>query len=150
MKIRSDFVTNSSSSSFILGFKTSDEISEVRDLLPEYWSENIKDEIISDIERGITTKDEMLKEYQKHIATWEWEFNGKTRWNMTREEVLSQEYQKFIQDQKDKVSEDFVNELHKYDIISIVEYEDHTRLGSELEHDIMPYLDCTIKRLSHH
>ena len=118
--------------------------------MPEYWSENIKDEIISDIERGITTKDEVLKEYQEHIDTWEWEFNGKTLWNMTREEILSQEYQKFIQDQKDKVSEDFVNELHKYDIISIVEYEDHTRLGCELEHDIMPYLNCTIERLSHH
>lgn len=150
VKIRSDFVTNSSSSSFILGFKDKDKITEVMDLLPEYWSEEVRGDIISDIEYGITTKDEAIKEYQEHIYTWDWEFNGKTRWDMTKEERLSDEYQKFIQNKKNKLSEDFINELNQYDIISIVNYEDHTRLGSELEHNIMPYLKCTIERLSHH
>ena len=31
-----------------------------------------------------------------------------------------------------------------------LEYEDHSSAGSELEHEIMPQLDCTIERFNHH
>lgn len=150
MKIRTDYVTNSSSSSFILGFKNEEDIQDIANELPYYWAEEVKENISSDLKYGVTTKENAIKLYQDCIWVSNFRFNGKDYWDLTKEERQSEEYKKFIQDKKDKLSEDLLNKLNEYEIISIVEYEDRDALGSELEHNIMPYLDCTIKRISHH
>jgi hypothetical protein len=109
-----------------------------------------KNEVISDIENGVTTKEKAIEEFQESIYEFGWSFNGKDYWDLTREERASEEYKKFIQDKKDKISEKFIKELEGNDIVSIVNYEDHTSFGSELEHDIMPYLENTIRIMSYH
>ncbi len=151
MKIRTDYVTNSSSSSFILGFNNSRDIADtIKNELPSYWSEDVIQKVISDVQNGITSKEEAIELYKDNIYYWDWHFNGKTYWDMTIEEIRSKEWADFKESRKNELSKIFADELNKYNTISIVEYEDHYPLGSELEHDIMPYLDCTISRISHH
>lgn len=151
MKIRTDYVTNSSSSSFILGFNNSGDIADtIKNELPSYWREDVIQEVISDVENGITSKEDAIKFYQDHIDTYFIKFHGKDWFDLSREELKSQEYKDFIQHVLDSRSKEFIESIKEYEVISIVEYEDHTSLGSELEHDIMPCLDCTISRISHH
>jgi hypothetical protein len=77
-------------------------------------------------------------------------FNGKRYWDMTLGELNSVEYQNFVQNEKDEMRNELAKELSEYDVISVVEYEDHTDFGSTMEHDIMPNLSCAIRRISHH
>ena len=118
--------------------------------LPGYWSKEVIQNIISDVEDGITSKEYATKFYQDHIDTYFVRFHGKDWFELTKEEKQSQEYKDFIQYIFDSRSKEFIESLKECEVVSIVEYEDHSPLGSELEHNIMPYLDCTISRISHH
>lgn len=150
MKVRSDFVTNSSSSSFILGFKNKEEIYDVASELPSYWSEDAIRSVVEDIEDGLVSMDEIIQEYSDNLYEYGCYYHGKSYWNMTREERESEEYKRFRKQWKQDKIDEFKKELDGYNDYSIVSYEDHSDFGSIMEHEIMPRLSCTIYRISHH
>lgn len=72
MKVRNDFVTNSSSSSFILGFTSKDKIEE--ELLEGTTSDLLKDVVLKDIleteqfdEKEVENR---IREEMKYTAIW--------------------------------------------------------------------------------
>ena len=146
MKIRADFVTNSSSSSFILGFKDEDSIKCIVDEL-SMLSEEEKEEVISNIENNIISKEKAAEFFIENQWTSNWEFNGKRYWDLTKEEIHSKEYEKFIEDKKNELKNDLMNKMGDK-IISLVKYDDC--VNSMMEHEVMPSLSCTIERISHH
>lgn len=140
MKIRKGFVTNSSSSSFILGFTSEENIKkelEAEDL-KEYF-----DEVLEDVMRATKlTKDEALEGYSKEIyydTLWDFEIRE------TKE--FQNKLNKAITDRVSELEED----MQGYSVFVEINYSDEDGLRySTLEHHIAPNMNCCLAVISHH
>lgn len=152
MKIRKGFVTNSSSSSFILGFTSEENIKkelEAEDL-KEYF-----DEVLEDVMRATKlTKDEAFEGYSKEIyydTLWDLEYRLDVPYDKKFEIRETKEFQnklnKAITDRVSELEED----MQGYSVFVEINYSDEDGLRySTLEHHIAPNMNCCLAVISHH
>ena len=146
-KIRTDFVTNSSSSSFILGFKDEDSINN--QLNQENLPDEYKNRLLRDIKKHNISKDTALAVFEdemKFLA--EWEAEDKLGYDFRELEEHQEEIDALASEIYSKWYEIFSKRIEKYGYLALVEYDDHH--DDELEWSIVPELKCKVQRFSHH
>lgn len=157
MKIRCDYVTNSSSSSFIVGFKSENDIdSQLKESMVKCDSIYRYDDVLRDIKNHRITKEYALEIFKDEVR-WDVEFyledsyedklGSYTNFKKWKKEN-KKEFDDAVNSKLDELYKRFKEKIDDCEYLAEVEYDDHT--DGDLEHEIMPYLDCTIRRFSHH
>lgn len=171
MKHRSDFVTNSSSSSFILAFDSKEDgCSKIAAMTKRYGSDYVCC-LLQDFDSEVPIpRDELFQRVKDDLecqAIYHIEF-GDGGWYSLEKDTFQNRWQKAHPNAKYSdfyTSEEYLIEKNRlvkqyFDemvacigergYIVSVEYEDHTDIGCELEHHILPECDFTVRRFSHH
>lgn len=152
-KIRNGFVTNSSSSSFILGFKDKDSIAKtLADDNTCGYFETIYQDCLEAEKMDIETMLNNCREsiYWDAFYDLEYELENRMNWDEIFEFTKTDEFKKLVEEETDKRINELRKDAEGKSIFVEVEYEDHSLSGSELEHDIVPYLDCCLEVFSNH
>ena len=171
MKVRQDFVTNSSSSSFILAFDSKEDGAEKISAMAKRYGSDYVMQLLHDFMEATPIQKEMFEsavindvrddaEFLTDYGEGSWWASDKPtfqkRW---REAHPNSEYIDYYDSAErelevdrrtkeilSKIKEDIGDKEYMVEL----EYEDHTDVGSALEHDILPEQEFTVRRFNHH
>lgn len=152
-KVRNGFVTNSSSSSFILGFKDEDSIAKtLADDNTCGYFETIYHDCLESEKMDIETMLDNCREsiYWEVFYDLKYDLEDKMDWNKVYEFIETEEYKNLVKEETDRRIEILRKDAEGKSVFVNVEYEDHSVEGSDLEHYIVPYLDCCLKVFNNH
>lgn len=154
MKIRLDFVTNSSSSSFIVAFQNKADMERQRENMLHIYSKYIVDTIFGDIERHKVTYTQakaLVKEAVEDECYYRYRYGHRSPYQDKPYSWFdSNEYKKMIKPEIDRELERFEKSYNHRGIFAEVSYSDHTSEGSMLEHEIMPNQSFVVKSINCH
>ena len=153
MKIRKGFVTNSSSSSFILGFKSEESIKE------ELQKENLEEEYFEEILRDVTEaakldREDVLEGYSEEIyyqTLWEIEDSLYVPYSKKLEIRKTEEFQEKLNKAIVNRAAELEQSMEGLSVFVEIDYSDNDGFRySNLEHYIAPNMNCCLAVISHH
>jgi len=160
-------VTNSSSSSFLLAFKSKEDgLEQIAKMVGQYGNDFILELLRDFDEANPIPKEELYMRYKdefKSNARWElmvWSWGNRTTFQKQwfadhpgatdREYEESEEYAAEKQRLEKKYLQDMMDAVGDCEYLVELEYGDDWHIGSELEHNILPDQPFTARRFSHH
>lgn len=171
MKVRNDFVTNSSSSSFILAFKSKEDgATRIAAMTSKYGSDYVSTLLADFMEATpipvesfvdhIKDDAETQAYYRMSIGDGGWWSNSKPTFQNLwmknhpgatyKDYIESEEYKTELERRMKEITDELLAKISDKPYIVELEYEDHSDVGSTLEHEILPNWEHTVRRFNHH